>query len=396
MTKLNKWLKGYWKQLLYIALAVAFVVFLFTFRLNSLTGGVSLIEHNYEMATASFNSVINQPVFLPHKIVTFLFYLLTPSSKLARLPSVLIALALIGSFYVLMDRWYTRRIALMTTLLFATSSWTLTIARQALPTITYLGWLPVLALLYWTISKSKHKVTLLLWSFSLGLAIYIPGLLWFVIVLAASQRKRLRSSFSQASKLQIAVSSLVLMVLLIPFVWSSVHFPSIALQALGIPNTLHQLTNFPRRLVEVFAQIFIISSQNSVFHLGRLPYLDVASTVLMVIGIYRLRYSSARKMMGWSGVIIIGWLIGAGLSTVNIAIFLPLIYIFIGGGISFVLLQWFKVFPKNPIARTTAVVAMTVLVLLISFYHLTRYFIAWPLNPQTKQAFSSSSVRIYK
>lgn len=85
-------------------------------------------------------------------------------------------------------------------------------------------------------------------------------------------------------------------------------------------------------------------------------------------------------------------MLGAGLGAINIAIFLPLIYIVIGGGMSYLLIQWLTVFPKNPIARSVGVGLVSLLALLISVYHLDRYFIAWPLNPASQAAFSEKTV----
>ena len=96
--------------------------------------------------------------------------------------------------------------------------------------------------------------------------------------------------------------------------------------------------------------------------------------------------------MAWSVIVSIGWLIGGGFGAVDIAIFLPLLYIFIGGGLSFLLIQWLHVFPRNPIARMIGISMLSALVVLIAAYHLNRYFIAWPLSPQTKAAFSTQTM----
>lgn len=394
MKKINRWLVNYWKPALGFSVGLAFVIMLYIFQINSLTGGFSKIERTYIASTSSFGQIFSETVFMPHKLLSLGANAISENSNYARFPSAIIMIFMIICFYVLMERWYTRRIALLSTLLFATSSWTLTIGRQALPTVLYFSWLPILALLYWTTSKSKNYLSIFLWVLSLTLAFYVPGLLWFVVVLAASQRQRLRRILVQTPRWQTVLCLLLFIILTIPFIYSAVQSPLLVLQSLGLPSKLSQITGFPSRLLDIFSQIFVYSSGNPVFHIGHLPYLDVSTILLFIIGLYRLRYSSARKMMNWSGLITIGWLIGVGSSAVNIAIFIPLIYVFAGSGISFLLVQWFRVFPKNPIARIFATSAMTIVVLLISFYHLSRYYIAWPLNPATKSVFSNTDGKI--
>ena len=385
-----------WRVLLGVLASLVFVTFLYSFQLNSLTGGLSKAESAYIQDNTYVQNIVEKPIFLLHKVLSFFASALDSSGSFARIPSVFLMILCLTCFYALVARWYTTRVALLTTLLLVTSSWTLTIGRQALPTTMYLGWLPVLALLYWTIARSKQSLGLILWVLSFGLALYVPGLLWFVIILAASQRKRLVSLVQNAAVLQLIVSIACLLLLVVPYVFVLFQSPSTAVASLGLPTSVAQITSMPERLYRLILQIFVFSAGNPVFQLGHLPYLDVSSSILFFLGLYRLRYSRERKMLALSGVVASGWFIGVGLGAINLAIFLPLIYMFIGGGISFLLIQWFKVFPNNPVARVIGLVLMSSLVVVISFYHLTRYFIAWPMNPETRAAFSSTNVKIDK
>ncbi len=386
MKRVKGWLGKNWPLALAVLASFGFISFLYSFQLNSLTNGFSRVEADYITQNSYIQNVAKEPVFLLHKLLSYAASSISSTANFGRLPSVLLFVPIIGCFYILMGRWYTRRVALLTTLLFTTSSWSLVIGRQALPTVMYLCWLPLLCLMYWAVSKGK--LSLLLWGLSFGLALYIPGMLWFVIVLAISQRKRLESMAIRAAAWQL-ISAIALCVLVaLPYVFALFHSPSTAISALGLPTTISQITSFPSRLYQIVLQIFIYSGANPVFRLGHLPYLDITTVFLFLVGLYRLRFSQSRKMVTWSGIIALGWIIGAGLGAINIAIFLPLIYIIVGGGISFLLVQWFKVFPRNPVARGFAVAIVSGLIVLISFYHLMRYFIAWPMNPATREVFS--------
>lgn len=388
MKRVKRWLDNNWPLAIAVLASLAFISFLYGFQLNSLTKGFSRVEANYIIQNSYIQNVVKEPVFLLHKLFSYAASSVSSTTTFGRLPSVLLFMPIIGCFYVLMSRWYTKRVALLTTLLLSTSSWSLVIGRQALPTVMYLWWLPILALMYWTVSKGKHTLSLLLWGLSFGLALYIPGMLWFVIILAISQRKRLATAATKASAWQLISAIAIFVLLALPFAFYIFHSPSAAISALGLPTTISQLTSFPSRLYQIVLQIFIYSSSNPQFHLGHLPYLDVATAFLFLVGLYRIRFSQTYKMATWSGIIAAGWIVGAGLGTINIAIFLPFIYIVVGGGISFLLVQWFKVFPRNPVAHWFAIAIMSGLIVLISFFHLMRYFVAWPMNPATREVFS--------
>lgn len=393
MKRLKMWLVEHWLVVTTTVAASVFICFLYTFRLGSLTQGSSLLEARYLLKAQYIGDILSSPAFLIHKLLSYLALALPFNSfGLSRLPSVALILVFIACFYVLVARWYTTRVALLTTLLFVTSSWTLTIGRQALPTVSYLSWLPILALIYWTTANGKQRLLLPLWVVSFGFSLYVPGILWFVVVLAASQRKRLLNLIRTMPKWQVGACGLGLLLITAPYIALLIRQPLEALANLGLPTTLSQVVHFPELLYRLVLQLFIFAGNNPVFHLGHLPYIDIVSTVLFILGLYRLRYSQARKMMQWSMIVTIGWVIGAGFGAINIAIFLPLIYMFIGGGISFLLVQWFTVFPKNPIARGTGVALLSVLVVLVSMYQLDRYFIAWPLSPQTRATFSTQTV----
>ena len=393
MKGLKQWLVDRWLIVVTTVAAALFIVFLYTFRLGSLTGGGSSIEASYLQNAHYISNIFHGPAFLLHKQLTFLALALPfDSFGLLRLPAALMMVTFIGCFYLLVHRWYTTRVALLTTLLFATSSWTLTIGRQALPTVSYLAWLPILALVYWSVSKGKNALILPFWVLGFGWSLYIPGILWFVLVMAASQRKRLAMIVRTLPKWQVGLNATALLLLALPYSLQLFQHPLTALANLGLPTTLQQVIHFPELAYRLVLQLFLFAGNNPVFHLGHLPYIDIASTALFLLGLYRLRYSKAQKMMKWSGIIIAGWVVGAGFGAINIAIFLPLIYIVMGGGISFLLVQWFTVFPKNPIARSAGVALVSALVVLISAYHLDRYFIAWPLSPATRAVFSAQTV----
>ena len=181
---------------------------------------------------------------------------------------------------------------------------------------------------------------------------------------------------------------------LIPLIWASINSPNELLLASGLPNTVPSLKSLLENFIHIPEYLFLRGPNDAVRWLGRLPLLDVFSTAMFILGLYSIRYSlkqhKIRILVGSS--IFLSLLIIAG-GAVTVTVLMPALYILIAGGVAFLLQQWFTVFPRNPLAHTLATSLVSVSVLLVSFYHISHYFIAWPQTPATKSAFSHSLVK---
>ncbi len=124
------------------------------------------------------------------------------------------------------------------------------------------------------------------------------------------------------------------------------------------------------------------------FNLARLPYLDILTICLVILGSYafllRLDLVRTRALIG---AVIISWFIIAFDNSAQINLLLPLIYLTVAAGIMFMLQQWYSVFPKNPIARNIGLILLFSVISISLYYNTTRYFVAWANNPVSQQAF---------
>lgn len=73
---------------------------------------------------------------------------------------------------------------------------------------------------------------------------------------------------------------------------------------------------------------------------------------------------------------------------------LSLVYILIAMGVVTLLAQWYRIFPKNPFARTIGLFITVLFVVTNVAYHNQRYFSAWARAPETKVEFSDDVVII--
>jgi uncharacterized membrane protein YoaK (UPF0700 family) len=74
--------------------------------------------------------------------------------------------------------------------------------------------------------------------------------------------------------------------------------------------------------------------------------------------------------------------------SLSLALLLPIIYFVAANGIAAMLVSWFTVFPRNPVARSIGLILITAAVLITCVFHVKRYFVAWPNASETTQAFS--------
>ncbi len=66
---------------------------------------------------------------------------------------------------------------------------------------------------------------------------------------------------------------------------------------------------------------------------------------------------------------VFGVILGAlGEVTIGVVLLLPFVYSVIAAGISFILDEWYRVFPKNPFARSFALLLVTAVILTSIYY----------------------------
>ena len=83
---------------------------------------------------------------------------------------------------------------------------------------------------------------------------------------------------------------------------------------------------------------------------------------------------------------------GAGMialgGSANLSLFIPFLYLVAAAGIDYLLAQWFRTFPRNPIAQGVGMFAVGAVVTLACAYHLRTYFVAFPQSTSTQAVYT--------
>ncbi len=387
--KFTEWFFMMWRPLL-IFLGVSLVVgFTLGFHLGSLTRLASQPEQRYIASVSSGKELAKHPVYIVHKLPVYVLFKLHVRSIAAyrAISAIFASLAVVSCFFVIRE-WYTNRVAILTTWLFLSSAWVLHVGRLATPEASFLLLMPLLWAAVWLYNTTLRKSALLLLSFLCAASFYIPGFGWLLLMTALWKRDRIWDELKVVPWWFQAICGLVIVVGLVPLAWASVGSPRELLLAAGLPNHVPHIRALAENLLGIPEQFFLRGPNDAVRWLGRLPLLDIFSSAMLLLGLYSMRYhlkvTRIQLLVGSS--LLLALLITLG-GPVTLTVLTPAVYISIAGGVAFMLQQWFTVFPRNPIARTIATTIISTSILLVSYYHISHYFIAWPQTPATKQAF---------
>jgi 4-amino-4-deoxy-L-arabinose transferase-like glycosyltransferase len=390
-----KRVRRYWRRngrmIIWMGAAFIFACWLLLHKLPSLVGGLSLGEIQAANAPVGWHGIYQHPLDLPLQIVrSIVFFGASDHGQLlTRLPNVFFGALAILSFAWLIWQWHGRRTMILATLLFATAAWTLHASRLASFDVLYLWAAPMLLLiqLRWQqgeLSAWEWYASLLI----LGLMLYVPGLIWLLLLSVYLQRGPLQEAWKQFNGMWQRVFSVGLIVMWLPLLLLDLTRSGQLRLWLGLPEHFAALGALGKQFVAVPAHLFIRGPQYPDLWLGRAPLLDAFTLVLAIIGIYF--YAShwrSRRSRLLAAFFIIGWILVALNGPVSFSLLVPLMYLAAATGIAYLLHQWLKVFPLNPIARGLGIGIMSLAVLVSCVYNLRAYFIAWPHSPTTEATF---------
>lgn len=387
------WLQDHWRGLASTLIVATLAVLTLSLQIDLVMPG----QNKFETATLASirDSVLpwNNPVNAPYKVTAFIAGKVVGNPlQGARMVSVLFGLLATACLFYVLKKWFNIRMATVGSLLFITSSWLLHISHIAAPYILMIfAPLACLAAFSWLIRTKKYKIfAILTFVATLAFSAYVPYMFWVLVVTLAVLVLQSKDKVRAIESWQWVAGGTLYAVLVAPLVIGIITEPSVVRQLLGIPAQLPSISEYASNLVNLILTPFFRSPLLPEVHLGRLPLLDIFSTTMFILGIYYYaqRITNRRTVILFSCFAILLAVIPlSGGYLLNATILMPLIYICVITGIVELLKQWFSYFPRNPLARSLGVGFVVVAIGFTSFYHLQRYFIAWPNTPDTKAVY---------
>ena len=212
------WVKSS-KWLVWLILAFAVICGLMLYRLGGITGGLSSGEMAVASKTLGWEELLNDPFYLPLDILRSAVFSIWPDhgQLLTRLPNAIFGAVSIMTFTWLIWLWHGTRTALLAGSLFATAAWTLHVSRLASYEVLYLWAIPALLVLQALLHRQGQRA--IVWYGNillLGVLLYIPGLVWLVLLQLYIQRSLLIKAWRQFSSKKRKLFSVFCTILPLP------------------------------------------------------------------------------------------------------------------------------------------------------------------------------------
>jgi hypothetical protein len=387
-------LKNNWSVLLAYAVSLSLFVALYTYKLSALTGQkASFLEKNSLLQGSSWHAIYYNPLNAPYFITLRFLRYLHGGLLTIRLASIIWALVATYILFLVVRRLHGKFIGLLGAILFAASAWVLHIGRFVGPDVLLLSAGLVILLLFLRKKPGEAKNTIThsypLW-FLLVIVVgelYVPGVVWLIMLSAIIRPHVLRGAWVKASVLQRSLSLLIALILLAPFIRASLKQPKVfLLNWLGVDPKHAHLGHIIHQFVLVPNYLFWHGPQAPVIWLGHLPLIEITTAMFAIAGIYYYmrRFSQTNILLIIPAMAWILISLGGGTLLTLITAF---IYVYATGGIAYVLKLWQRVFPRNPIAKNVAITIIIAIVGLVTIYNTREYFIAWAYNDATKAAY---------
>ena len=360
-------------------------------RLGSMPAHFSANELATYQNNLHFHNIAHNPLNAPYNLVEYaLLFIPGHTIAMARLASVGFALIAALLFFMIMLRWHGKRTAWMASVLFATSGWLLHVGRLGTPAVLWLL-IPLILILFgsWLARTERHGTAIMVVGALLGLMLFVPAAVWFVIAFTLLLSKDILRHFRQAAKWQGMAAIAFVVVFAAAIAVSLVRSPDLVRQWLGVPQVLPSYMSMLKVWVSsLFAYPFFRGPYSSELWLGHTPILDVFTTVMFLLGAYfyltHFRNIRAR-------ILAVLFLLGSILTALNgpagMSFIVPLLYLVAATGITYLLHQWLSVFPKNPVARTFGITLVTLAIACAATYHIIAYYVAWQHSPKTVATF---------
>lgn len=391
MSTISDFFADNWRRIIIAIAAFVGFYFLFFYSLTAFVPLYSPLEIATQNNSTSLRAIFENPIDAPYKLLLWIPFKLGHHSILwGRALSSLIGIASVLIFYFITRTLFSRRIALLSTLLFATSTGILLTSRLGTPLILQLFGILILISLVPVFMLYK-RTSLMLYVAALLFAglMYAPGMAWFILlafVVMASKGYLLISK--TAVKHRILAATLFLL-LIAPLILAVVRDPRTSLAILALPEQMPTSVLVLDRAEDLFRSLFWKGTGPAEIMLVGTPVLNVIEISLIVIGVLiQMRNARLRSnLFVLGGALLLIVLIVLG-NIIQYPMLMPFLYLSMASGLYYLVRQWLKVFPINPVANMFGTSLVLLLVATSCLYHARQYFIGWPHSAATHVVFS--------
>ncbi len=324
-------------------------------------------------------------------------------------PALLGTLA-VAAVYLWSASWFGRRVGLLAALLMAVTPWGVTISRDGFRASMLMLMIPLTLWLGTKAIQTKGKLWLALAgiSFGAGFYTYIAYRLFPVALFAIGLYILIwRRHYIKQWKRPLLVFGIATTVALLPLgIFTLQHPADVAGRPAGVSflnkdlNHGKPLQTLSDTLVKTALMFNITGDENYRQNLGGQPAFNVFVGVMFLLGIF-VAIARIKRLAYFSLLMVFGaMLLPEVLTAEGIPHFLRAIgalapaLVLAAVGISYLLNQWYSVFPLNRAARAAGTVAVGILLALTVYQGYVQYFVAWANSQQTYDDYAEDAVAL--
>lgn len=368
------------------ALIVIIFVLILTYQLGSAPAGFSPLETAARSSSADIAKIVDQPINAPHKILVYLLQVAGLNNHTGlRLPSVFIGLIAVLCLYVVVKPLFGKVIGLFASIMLLTTPLFLISARQVSAQIMFFFVIAVIAAYYWWLKTTEYKNwAVILLALLSALALYTPGVIWWLIGAALLSYKKIKTGLSETASGSVIISALVGLLIIVPLALGAARNLDILKMLALVPANFDPFSII-KSIGWMISALFVKAPYHHSLIIGRLPILNVIEIVLLIFGSVALWAASRAKLLTLVAGVVFG-ILTAGINN-NLALLafcIPSVIILATAGLRYLYVEWRSIFPRNPVAKHLAFALMGTLI----FVHLligVRYsIVAWPNTIATK------------
>lgn len=305
-----------------------------------------------------------------------------------KLPALICAFITGIGAVLLLRRWFKPNIAVLATIIVITTGQFLYVAQSGTGAIMYIMWSVWLLLAATLITTSeRHKQFWKIAFFTImPLSLYTPLSIYLVLAIfsAGILHPHVRYVLKKMPRPHLISLSGYSLVIVAPLVYLVARDPYLGLQLLGAPDT------WPPNLWEnaqTLGQQYLnfTNPQSGVL---MTPVLGLGSIALILLGawqIFTVRYTArSYTLTAWIILLLPVLIVNPAFTSIT---FVPLLLL-LASGLSYLLRQWYDMFPLNPYARFVGYVPLAILVAGLVVTGTGRYFDGYRYDPDTASSFS--------
>lgn len=318
------------------------------------------------------------------------FSLFGVSMLTIKLPAIILSVVAAGAIFFLLRRWFKSNVAILSMLIMTATGQFIFLAQHATSQILYVTY-SALILLFASLILQKAKGARI-WKIGLAISValscFTPYFIYInvgLLIAALFHPHPRHHLLRRSQRLNWIIASATLFLFIAPIAYLCIQRPELFTELLGYERLqLDVLANIKILLQSYFWVAPIVTAGSHVA-----PIMDFSALALVLLGamvMFQHRYTARTY-------VIVAWL----LLTLPVlilrphltAIVLVPLFILLAIGVETLLSEWYRLFPKNPYARTAGLVLLIILIGAMVFSGIDRFTHAYRHLPEAAQRFST-------